>query len=94
MLTYAGMYVCQTPSLALQQCTYEATRGPMWTDQMLGTQFTCFTGTKVQILTQKALLARRARNNLVEAVLLRVFCIYVCVCILCVCYVCVYMCKY
>jgi hypothetical protein len=35
---------------------------------------------KVQILTQKALLARRARNNLVEAVLLRV-CVYICVCI-------------
>jgi len=32
--------------------------------EKLGTQFTCFTGTKVQILTQKKALARVAALNL------------------------------
>lgn len=44
--------ILQTPSLAFHQSTYEATRGPQWTEQII---------------------ARRARNDRAEAVLLRGF---------------------
>jgi hypothetical protein len=54
---------------------------------MLGTQLTCFTVESTNTDTN-TILARPARNNRAEAVLLRV-CVYMymCVYMLCICYV-------
>ncbi len=56
MLTYADVWN-ETQHLKIM----EALGGDQsWIDRFLGTHFTCFTGTKVQILTQKALLESNA----------------------------------